>query len=87
MTKNLTIPLTEETETRLRNIMEIQGVDSLEAAAEYAIAESERQARIKRLFDNALPGEAWGDAFYPEYDLDAIRRLDLPSRPPDAAAA
>ncbi len=87
MPKNLTIPLTEETEARLRNIMEIRGLASMDAAVEYAFAESERQARIQRLYDHALPGEAWADAFYPEYDLDAIRKLDLPAHPPDEAAA
>ena len=86
-TMSLTLSLSENAAARLRTIMEVRGLASLEAAAEFAFKESERKALIiKKLYADPLPDEAWADAFYPEYDLEKIRAMDLPPTLQDNAA-
>ena len=84
-----TISLSETAEARLRNIMEIRELDSLEAAAEIAFEEGERKALIiKDLYTDPSPGEAWAEAFDPNYDLKKMRALEIPrSLGNDAATA
>ncbi len=82
------IILSEKAEARLRRIMEIRKLDSLEAAAEIAFEEGERKAMIiEDLYANLLPDEAWGEAFDPHYDLEKLSALEVPRSYKDASVA
>lgn len=84
----LDISLSIESESKLRTIMEVRKLDSLKAAAEFAIKEGEWKAlQIKKLLADPLPAEAWGEVFDSEYDLDKLRALEIPRLSNDAAAA
>ena len=71
--------MSEKAEAKLRNIMVIRKLDSLEAAAEIAFEEGERKALlIKDLYTDPLPDEAWGEVFDPNYDLEKLSALEVP---------
>lgn len=76
------IALSEDAEAKLRTVMAIRGLASLESAAEFAFAQAERKALlIKKLYANAMSDEVWagGSAFFSEGELDSLRAMALPA--------
>lgn len=60
-------------EKKLANVMRLTGVRSRKAAVDYALATTERNERLRQLFEKALPDEAYKAALDPAYDLNALR--------------
>ena len=64
---------------KLDGVMRLTGVRSRRAAVDYALACTERIEHLRKLFEKALPDEAYKSALDPAYDLMAVRRKDRPT--------
>jgi Arc/MetJ family transcription regulator len=67
-------------EAKLKRVMRLSGARSRKAAVDYALSCAERAGRLNRLFERALPDEAYRTAVDPAYDLAALRARDIPGR-------
>jgi hypothetical protein len=65
-------------EAKLKRVMNLTGITTRKEAIDYALTEAERLAKIKRLYENPLPGEAYKDAIDPNYDLMKLREMTKP---------
>jgi Arc/MetJ family transcription regulator len=65
-------------EKKLATVMRLTGVRSRKAAVDYALDCTEKNERIRLLFEKALPDEAYIAAIDPAYDLTALRGKDRP---------
>ena len=72
-----TIDIDEE---KLMTVMRLSGVRSRKAAVDYALACTEKNERLRLLFEKALPDDAYKAALDPAYDLTVLRAKDRPKR-------
>lgn len=70
-----TIDLDEE---KLLRVMKLTGLKTRKEAINFALTETERAAKLKKLFSKPIPSKEWVDAIDPNYDLMALREMDKP---------
>ncbi len=71
-----TIELNDE---RLKRVMELTGLKTKKSAIDAALRHLERQELKKRLLSERISEEDWADALDPDYDLDALRKREIPA--------
>jgi hypothetical protein len=67
-------------ERKLKAVMRLTGIRTRKAAVDYALSRAEEAARTWKLFEGALPSEAFKDAVDPGYDVLALREKEKPKR-------
>ena len=63
-------------EIRLGRVMKLTGMKTRRAAVDYALAEAEKAAKMRALFEKPLPAEAYRTAVAPGYDVRAAREAE-----------
>ena len=70
-----TIDLDEE---KLLRVMKLTGLKTRKDVVDFALTETERIAKMKRLFEKPWTHKEMKDAIDPNYDLMALREMDKP---------
>jgi Arc/MetJ family transcription regulator len=66
-------------EKNLERVMQLTGARSRRAAVDYALTCTERAERLRKVFEHPLPDEEYLGALADNYDLNAVRKKDLPA--------
>src|ERR1035441_2599765 len=82
-------------EAKLKRVMNLTGITTRKEAVDYALTEAERLAKIKRLYENPLPGSddvgdfndvfgRWRHGFCVRLDLNILSMRSVMMNPPTA---
>jgi hypothetical protein len=67
-------------ETKLKRVMKLSGIGTRKETIDAALTELERMAKLRKLYENPLPGEFYKNAIDPKYDLMKLRNIARPKR-------
>lgn len=65
-------------ESKVKSVMKLTGLNTRRAAVDYALTETERMVKLKKLLSNLVPDDCLQDVVDPEYDIMALREKEKP---------